>query len=96
MEILYNNLGTVMGALTGLTFVWIYHIIRNHLNTSKYDMVENLLNDYWSSLDKEEHVIAIIRYEAYKNKVFKQFNMYEFEYNKYIKNKYRQDHEQHH
>lgn len=58
-------------------------------NTSKFDEIEELLENYWQSLDKEDYMLAITRYKAYKTKLLQEYNTYEFEYNNYSNKKYR-------
>ena len=57
--------------------------MRDVNRTKNYLTVNKLLDDYWDSLDKDPRELAVIRYNAYKKNVLKNFRIYEFEFDKW-------------
>lgn len=70
--------------LSLILFFYVY------LRKNTMEMVEEVLNDYWKSLDKEEYSIAIVRFNAYKKKLFESLDIHEYHYEQYLKQKHEQ------
>jgi hypothetical protein len=69
----------------------MYHVIKvvsSKRKTEKYMMISIMLDDYWETLTDVPNEFAIIRYEAYKKELLRQFNIYEFDFNNWRKQMY--------
>ena len=62
---------------------WIVKIVFGKRKTEKYMIITGMLDDYWESLDPLPLETSIIRYYAYKKELLRQFNIYEFDFDKW-------------
>ena len=62
---------------------WIVKIVSGKRKTEKYMIITRMLGDYWESLDPLPFETSVIRYYAYKKELLRQFNIYEFDFDKW-------------